>query len=178
MADQTRIKLAVLTRLTSILATVLFSLSCRAGWPTEPSSTTDGNLREAPADAFTVSNSELTIKFWYVYSPPRNSRVSPGQSYSISLECRYSAYKQQFLVIRRQSIVTDGSESNFLTDQHATSTFGCGSGGSSGSSGTFPPSFSGLREVRIQAWLTADGSASATGEPLAVVTDAVGWTAN
>ena len=151
------------------------------------------NLHEAPASAHTVSTSDITIKFWFDVTPPRNSVIAPGTgTATYTMFCRHSRYLTNpslYLHLEFDHIASDGSASLFTPfgNSRGLATFSCGSTASSGGGSPIPaaPTFAGLREVRVSAWILSDeeldalraSRGSPARPPDGVFVEALNWTA-
>ncbi len=176
------------------LACFIAVVGCGGESPTRPSAEildpSKGNLVQAPPDAHTVripvGEDNLTVKFWYEYSPAKDTSVETGESYSIILHCRRSALADYGLVLKSTPVASNGS-----SDSTATAVFGtgesvdvatCEAGSPSTRSGSIPPDFAGLKEARIEAWLQdrqpGTSPPPVTGAAQAAATEAIDWTEN
>jgi hypothetical protein len=177
-------------------ACLIVFTSCGGKSPTRPSAemldTSQGNLAQAPPAAHTVripvGEDNLTIKFWYEYSPVTGSSVETGQPYSITLQCRRSALADYGLVLKATPVASNGS-----SDSAAASVFGtgdtvrvasCEAASPSTRSGAIPSDFAGLKDASVEAWLqywppgTSTSPTPVVGAAQAAVTEVVGWTEN
>lgn len=188
-ASQPHVNLHVLALLA--VATAMAVVMACGG--TEPSEViVQDNLHEAPASAHTVSTSEITIKFWYDVTPPRNSAIAPGTGMAtFTMFCRRSRYLTDpslNLHLEFDHIAIDGSASLFTPFGNSSGlpTFSCGAGSSHFGSSPIPatPTFAGLREVRVSAWILSDeerdaisaGQGSPTTPPDGVFVETINWT--
>jgi len=172
------------------VVTLLLVSGCGVFGPTDDPSDNPNNLDEAPASAHTVSTSDLTIKSWFDLSPPKNSAITPGTPYSITNHCRHSDdVTGRVVTLGFDHIASDGSASRShppgifpFEPFHIRDGFGtvtCGSAASSGTSGTIPAGFAGLREAHISAWFQSDAQSSIalpTTPPDGVFVETINWT--
>jgi hypothetical protein len=182
-------------RYLALVCFIVFT-SCGGKSPTRPSAemldTSQGNLAQAPPDAHTVripvGEDNLTVKFWYEYSPLEGSSPETGQPYSITLQCRRSAMADYGLVLKATPVASNGS-----SDEIATSIFGtgdtvrvaaCDAASPNTRSGAIPSDFAGLKDASVEAWLqywppgTSTSPAPVIGAAQAAVTEVIGWTEN
>ena len=152
--------------------------ACGNGDP--PTSPTTSTLQDAPADAFTVSTSDVTVKFWYELSPPANTVIQTGQSYRIGFNCRRSGASESYLranpllALTNDKIAPSGASVAFspLSGASKTAIITCGPGSTSTETGSFSANDPGIREVRITA--TIEGPSGVSGPSTFILP--VNWT--
>src|SRR6185503_10791324 len=78
-----------MNRVTLLVMLAWLSNACGGDSPSEPTAT-DSNLREAPSTAHTVTNGDVTVKFWFEMMPPPGAVVGTEGEFSVQVFCRRS----------------------------------------------------------------------------------------
>ena len=159
--------------------------ACGSGTPTAPTQSRNPLIHM-------ISNSQLTVQFWFEFSPERNTSISPGQSYSIQMHCRPSQSADYQLTGYFEPLRPDGSTLSPLspsyTEQLGATNVGvgmnlCAPGSYGLAVGQLPPEpFKEIPQVKIRMWLRPAiplGSPSSTSfsplDPDMVVYERVNW---
>lgn len=149
-----------------VAAAVAVTVTCRSA--TSPSEPVQDNLSEAPPSAHSLSVSDLTVRFWLEVDPPRNTAIAPGTPVRLTVRCRHSRYVTDpihWVHLEFQHVASDGSPWLAPTRPFGSymnlASYWCGGNGAIGAGNTLPPTFPGLSELRIRAWIVVGDQGSA-----------------
>ncbi len=130
------------------------------GSPTAPSDL-QKNLNSAPPGAFEISTQEITVRFWFVFTPAPGSAVGPGDPTRWEFNCRASSGVNYTVSLKFTVMAPDGSVVNSLFPASIDrSTTVCAPGNVASFTGPASPAFKGIKEVRMATTLGPAASAS------------------
>jgi hypothetical protein len=168
---------------TTILVATM--VGCGGGTSTAPSS--DPN--QTPAGAHAISDSQLTVQYWFEITPPVGATVVDNQGYTITVNCRSSMTADYNLILLFDLLAPDGlpmrprGSSFDLGDvNRGIGMPKCVTGSNTPVTSNLPafPRMNTISQIRVRVWLKpappGQPGPVPSGDPDSTVFETVNWT--
>jgi hypothetical protein len=168
------------------LVALVASPACGGGGtPTAPTTLPDGS----PVTAHSISDSQLTVRYWFEITPPVGATVVDNQNYTIVVNCRSSMTADYNLILLFDLLAPDGlpmrPRGSFFDLGDVNRGIGmprCVEGTNNPVTSSLPsfPRMSTIDQIRVRVWLKpappGQPGPVPSGDPDSTVFERVNWT--